>query len=403
VMFAGILLAAIPAFSTLSLADAQQRVAANNVDVQTALATVRQREAELRVAQVTGVPHLVGDYSLSPQANAANTGTVEQHLFSVGLGVSINDLFANSPAVRGAAGALLAAQRNADAAILAARENAAKLYYAALQAIAIERTRSEAVRGAQLDRNAADLRARSGESPRLDVIRADVTLSQARADLARAQADRADAVEALASASRMSPSELANLAATPTPPRRLPDEDRAVARAIALRPEVAALLATIDARQAGVAAARRTGLPTATIQGGYQRGVDTGIPVGGPQVAAHLEVPLSSPSGAQAASAQAQVDAARAQLTEERRTLTLDVASAIRDARADDAAAAAAERGRAEAQRALTAVEIGYREGASSSLDVAEARRTYEQASVDALVAEYRRALAYAILEVIVP
>jgi outer membrane protein TolC len=399
----GILLAAIPAFAALSLADAQQRVATNSVDVQTALATVRQRDAALHVAQITGVPHLVGDYSVSPQANAANTGTVEQHFVSVGVGVSINDLFANSPAVRGAAGELLAAQRNADAAMLAARQNAAKLYFAALQAVAIERARGDAVRGAQLDRNAADLRARSGESPQLDVIRADVTLLQARADLVRAQADRADAIDALASASRVSPAQLATMTASPAPPLKFPDEDRAVERALALRPEVAALLATIDARNAGVAAARRTALPTATIQGGYQRGVDTGIPVNGPQVAAHLDLPLSSPSGAQAASAQALVDAARAQLTEERRTLTLDVTSAIRDARADDAAAAAAERGSAEALRALNAVEIGYREGASSSLDVAEARRTYDQAAVDALVAEYRRALAYAILEVIVP
>ncbi|MBV9333328.1 MAG: hypothetical protein JO146_04925, partial [Candidatus Eremiobacteraeota bacterium] len=48
-------------------------------------------------------------------------------------------------------------------------------------------------------------------------------------------------------------------------------------------------------------------------------------------------------------------------------------------------------------------VEIGYREGASSSLDVADARRTYAQASADALVAEYQHALAVAIVEVIVP
>jgi outer membrane protein TolC len=94
---------------------------------------------------------------------------------------------------------------------------------------------------------------------------------------------------------------------------------------------------------------------------------------------------------------------ARAQLAQERRTLALEIAIAIRDARAADAAVLAAQRGRDEALRALNAVEIGYREGASSSLDIAIARRTYDQASVDALNAEYRRALAYAVLEVIVP
>jgi outer membrane protein TolC len=51
----------------------------------------------------------------------------------------------------------------------------------------------------------------------------------------------------------------------------------------------------------------------------------------------------------------------------------------------------------------LSAVELGYREGASTSLDIADARRTYQQATVDALVAEYQRALAFAVLQVIVP
>lgn len=400
---ATVLLAVIPAFGALPLGDAEQHATANSVDVQTAVATVRQREVTLAIARRTGVPHIVGDYSLSPQAGPNNNSTVEQHFVSVGVGVSINDLVAQNGAARVAAGELLAAQRNADAAILSARENAAKLYFAALQAIAIEGVRADAIAGAQLDRDAANLRARSGESPQLDVVRADVTLAQARADLARAQADRADAVEALASATSLNAATLGTLVPSRSLVIALPDERRAVARALATRPEVSALLATIQARTAEVANARRSVIPTATVQGGYQRGIDTGIPVQGPQVTAHVELPLSSPVRDQVAAAQAQLDAARAQLVEERRTLALQIASAIRDARANSVAAQAAQRGRDEAQRALTAVEIGYREGASSSLDVADARRTYEQASVDALVAEYRRELAFAILEVIVP
>jgi outer membrane protein TolC len=402
-MLATAVFAAIPAFAALSLTDAQQRATINSVDVQTAVATVRQRQATLAIARRTGVPHIVGDYSLAPQANAANTGTVEQHFMSVGVGVSFNDLVAQSGAVRVAASELLAAQRNADTAFFSARQNAAKLYFAALQAIAIEGVRADAVAGAQLDRDAASLRARNGESPQLDVVRADVTLAQARADLARAQADRADTVEALASATSIDAATLGTLVPSRSLVIALPDEHRAVARALATRPEVSALLATIAARTADVANARHSGIPTATLQGGYQRGVDTGIPVQGAQVTAHVELPFSSPARDQVAAAQAQLDAARAQLVEERRTITLQVASAIRDARAENAAAQAAARGRDEARRALTAVEIGYREGASSSLDVADARRTYEQAAVDALVAEYRRELAFAVLEVIVP
>ncbi len=403
-MIAAALLAAIPAFAQLSLTDAQQRAAANAVDVSTARASVRAKEAELRLARIGGVPHLVGDYSLSPQAGPFDQGTVEQHFFTVGAGVSINDLIASSSATRVAADDLLAAQRMAAAAELAARENAAQLYFAALQAIAVERIRIENLGGAQRDRSAANLRARSGESPNLDVVRADVALAQARAELARAHANRANAVDALASATAVDPATLANLAAAPPGPQPATlDEKRAVARALAGRPEIAALLATIDGRDAAVASARQSGLPAATIAGGYQAGVDTGVPVRGAQVAVHLDVPLASGGSDRVDAAKAQVEAARAQLVEQRRTIALAVASAVRDVRAGSAAAVAAVLASEEAKRALNAVELGYREGASSSLDVADARRTYVQASVDSLVAEYERALAIAVLEVIAP
>jgi outer membrane protein TolC len=401
---AGIILAAIPAFAQLSLADAQQRAVANNVDVQVAVATVRQREAALALARVGGIPHLTGDYFLGPQAGPFNVSTVAQHYLAVGAGMSINDLLAASSATRAAAGDLLAAQRNADAAILQARESAAKLYFAALQALAVERIRADAVSGAQRDRAAAELRARAGESPNLDVVRADVTLEQARADLVRAQADRADAVDALASATGLDPAALGALtASTSRVGTVVLDQRNAVARALATRPELAALLATIDARTADVLGAKQSRVPTATLDGGYQKGVDSGIPVQGATVTAHVEVPLAATSGSRISAAQAQVEVARAQLVDERRTISLDVAGAVRDARADDFAAQAADQARDEASRALAAVELGYREGASSSLEVAEARRTYEEAALNALVAEYQQALAIAIVEVIVP
>ncbi len=402
-MIFAIALAMMPAFAQLSLADAQDRAAANSVDMQIAAATVREREASLRIARSSGVPHIAGDYSLAPQAGPLDTGTVEQHYLAFGAGVSINDLVASSSSVRAAAADLLAAQRKADAARLAARENGAKLYFAALQATAVERFRVADVTGALRDRIAAGLRARSGESPQLDVVRSDVTLARARADAARAQADRANAVDALCSATGVAPADLANLTLVTTPSEVPLDVDRAIARALAARPELAALLATVQARDADVAGARLSVVPATTIEAGYQKGVDTGIPVQGPQAAIHVDLPLASAAGDRVATARAHVDAASAQLVDERRRIALEVAAAVRDARADGAAAAGAQRARDEAQRALAVVEIGYREGASSSLDVADARRTYEQASVDALVAQYQHELALAILAVIVP
>jgi outer membrane protein TolC len=398
-----LLLAAIAVFSQLSPADAMSRAVANSAAVQSAVAAVREREAELNLARATAIPHLSGDYTLAPQAGPNDMGTVEQHFFAVGAGISLNDLLAAPDAVHVAAGDLVAAQRNAAAAELSARESAAKLYFAALQAIAVEGIRSEALRGAQADRRAAGLRTNNGESPALDVMRADVTLARARADLSRAQAERADAVDALASATAVPPASLATLTIAPQPPTRSVDESTAVARALAMRPELSALVATLQARRAGVAGARRTSLPIATLEGGYQAGVDTGILVRGPQVNAHLDVPLNPATGSRVAAAQAQADEAFVQLIDEQRTISLEVAAAIRDARAYDTARLAAAQAESEAAKALAAIEVGYREGASSSLDVEVARRTYEEARIDALVAAYDSARSSALVEIVVP
>lgn len=398
-----LLCAAIAVFTQLSLSDAISRTISNSAAVQSAVATVREREAALSLARGSAVPHLSGDYSLAPQAGPLDVGTVEQHFITVGAGISLSDLISAPSVVHAAAGDLLAAQRGASAAALTVKENAVKLYFAALQAIAIERIRDDALQGASRDRTAADIRNSTGESPQIDVLRAEVTLSQARADLARAQADRADAVEALASATAVDPTALTALTTAPFPPYKSLEERQAVARALAMRPELSSLVASLQARNTDLAGAKRSGIPTATIQGGYQTGVDTGIPARGPQVAAHLEVPLASGSRARVEAAQAQVDATYAQLLEERRTIALEVASAVRDARALDVASQAAQQARNEAAKALAAIEIGYREGASSSLDVAVARRTYEEARVQALVAVYDSARSLAVLEIIVP
>jgi outer membrane protein TolC len=403
VTLASLLLAVVPAFSQLSLADAQSRAVAQNVDVQVARAQVRQRESALEIARSGGIPHLTGNYALAPQAGPFDQSVVEQHLFTVAAGISINDIVANSAQTRSAAADLLAAQRDADAAALRARERAVNLYYGALQAMALESARAGALRGALRDRQVARTRERAGAAPHLDVVRADVGVARAQADLVRASADRANAVDALASATGVDPASLAGASAPPPSTHPPVDEAKAIARALAARPEIASLLAAIDARGADVEAARLAGLPSATASGGYSAGVDSGQSVHGPAANVTLDIPLAPATGARVSAAQAQVDASRAQLADVRRTITLEAASAVRDVRANEEAARAADRARDESMRALAAVELGYREGASSSLDVADARRTATQAAVDALVAEYREAQSEALLEIIAP
>ncbi len=399
------LMAVMPAFSQLSVSDAEARAVAQNVDVQIARANVRQREAALEIARSGGVPHLSGAYALAPQAGPFDQSVTEQHMFTVAVGITINDILAASAQSRSAASDLIAAQRDTEAATLRAKESAAKLYFDALQTIALERARRDALEGALRDRSVADIRARNGAAPHLDVVRADVSVAQAQSDLVRATADRANAIDALASATGIDPASLASAgsSAMTTTAYATLDERRAIARALASRPEVASLLAAIDARNADVDSARGAGWPVATASGGYSGGVDSGQSVHGPAANVTLDIPLAPASNARVSSAESQVDVARAQLFDARRTIALEAAAAVRDVRANLEASAASVRARDEALRALAAVELGYREGASSSLDVADARRTATQASIDALVAQYREAQSEALLEIIAP
>jgi outer membrane protein TolC len=394
---------ALPLFAALSPRDAQTRAVAYDSDVRAAVATERDREASLQSARAIAAPHLIGDFSMQPQAGPNDAATVEQRLVSVGAGIDVTELFSAPNRVRVAAADLLASQRDVESAALSAKRAVMKLYFAALQSIAVAELQSHSVTDAQRDLSVARLRERAGDAPQLDVTRASVSLAQAQAAAFRAQADRADAIDALANVTRAPASSFATLSESADQPPALPSVGNAVAKALADRPELDSLLRSAQAREAAIRVARNASLPAATLQAGYAAGVDTGVHVGGAQVAAHLDIPLATSASADVAAAQARADAAYAAMDGERRQITLEVTSAVRDAAADDFAVDAASRAQTQAARALSGVEVGYREGASSSLDVIEARRTYLQASLDALSARYQQAAAHWNVEILAP
>jgi outer membrane protein TolC len=89
---------------------------------------------------------------------------------------------------------------------------------------------------------------------------------------------------------------------------------------------------------------------------------------------------------------------ARAKVASLTRALDLEVAAAARNA----AASVEAERASGDALRfardELNATDLGYRNGASSSLEVSVARSAYEQSLLDALSTTYDRVAAQATL-----
>ena len=255
---------------------------------------------------------------------------------------------------------------------------------------------------AQSDGLTAQKKFRAGDAPRLDVIRARVTTAQAGADLDSARVDVANAVEALAVEAGVPVSTLQKLEPDRASKTALPvptEPQQAVALALQRRPDIASASEAVEAERSAVLAASRGKLPSLTVNAGYTTGIDSGVQVHGPSANVTASFPLSNGPEQKTNAERARLAQAQAKADAVQRQVTLEVASAARSYRASGAAVTAAAGARQAAEEELRATETGYRSGASSSLDVADAGRTYVQAALLELDAIYAQAQAAALLE----
>ena len=386
------------AFADLSLAQAQSAALATSPDVTLADAVVRENAAALAGARGALGPSVTGSYVEAPQGGA-NNETISQRLTTVGLQTTVGDLLAYSPLVASAAATLRSAQASLVAAQRTERVKVIGLYYDALKARAITGARDNALRTAQQQRDAAAVRVRAGDAPRLDVVRANVAVARATAAAETARAADQNATEALAVEANAKSSPLDRTVDQPLPAASDIAPADAVARALANRADVRAARETTAAAQAAAAAARRGAFPALTVGAGYEKGVDSGVRIQGPTINVTLGIPLNGSARSQAAQKTAIVaqDVAKAQAQE--RQIALDVAAAARNLAAAQRATAASSQARQEAFTELQATDLGYRNGASSSLELANARDTYTQALVDELSSVYDELKARATLD----
>ena len=385
------------AFADLSLAQAQSAALATSPDVTLAGAVVRENAAALAGARGALGPSITGSYAEAPQGGA-NNNTISQRLTTVGVQTTVGDLLAYSPLVTGAAATLRSAQASLVAAQRTERVKVIGLYYDALKARAIAQARDKALRTAQQQRDAATIRVRAGDAPRLDVVRANVAVARATAAAETARAADQNATEALAVEANVK-SPLDRTVDQPLPAASDIAPADAVARALANRADVRAARETTAAAQAAATAARRGSFPAITVGAGYEKGVDSGVRIQGPTLNVTLGIPLNGSARSQLAQKTAIVaqDVAKAQAQE--RQIALDVAAAARNLAAAQRATAASTQAREEALNELQATDLGYRNGASSSLELANARDTYTQALVDELSSVYDELKARATLE----
>jgi outer membrane protein TolC len=443
-------------FAQLPLDRALQAAVVRSPEVAAANARVAEAAAAVDGARAVLVPALTGGYAQIPQGNPPGPAIVSR-MASAGLQTNVADFLAYGPSVRQNVLLLESSRDDAAVAERSERLKTAGLYFDALKARAVVAARAKSLDLASAQRDAAQKRFAVGDGPHLDVVRADVAVARATADLETARGADADATNALALETGLSISDLAATAdagssrsslpasapasATPSsqsmrsvrssslqstqssssssssslsslslssqtsqslrspsllsssssaaPQAGDPDADASVARALAGRAEIASALAAQHAQEAAERVAASGGFGSLTVGGGYTAGTDSGVPVGGPSVNVALTLPLGSGAQSRVRVESGKVAEARAKVEGVKRSVILEVGAAARDVGALRRAAEASTRGREAAEEELAATALGYRNGASSSLEVASAQTTYAQALVDESSALY--------------
>lgn len=389
-------------FTAVSLADAQRIAVAHSPDVEAARAGVDAAAAALAQARgANGLSAFVG-YTELPQGDGlpGPGQTWSQRLGLYELQATLGDVNALSPLVAQASTALRGAAADESVAERSERLKTIGLYFTALADRADLLAKRDAIGRAEDFEDETRAAFSAAKVPYLDLLRAEVALSKARADAAGAGAADVNAADALAREIGLHIADLRDTFTENAPESEVIDPDRAVARAFATRPELLSAARGVRAAQAGLAAARRSVIPPITVAGGYEHGVDAGSVVGGPVLSASIQVPLSGIASARIVAQRAALRTALAKEQSVRRALALEVGAAAHTAIATILARDELDAALEEATSTLTFASMEYRARQTSGLSVSDARAIYEQAVADDIAAQYAALQAQATLDV---
>jgi outer membrane protein len=283
----------------------------------------------------------------------------------------------------------------------AARERVAEAYFGLLSAQAQLAT-------ARANEDAFDRQVREAETRFKSGLSAQVEADQSRAyrELARtttlaAEAQLADAREALAQLTGAAPQALQPLRTT-LAAQTLPDDAEAWGqRALQANPELQALRLEVQASEQRISSARAGHLPTLSLGVDTQRQRGDGVPLSDAgrtptQVALRLTVPLFAGGATSAAADRAgfQREAAREQLEAGRRAVLREVRGRHLAVGQGEAQLRATEAAVAAAQRALDATRTGLTLGTRSTTDLLLAIQTLAGAQNAQTQARHRHVLA---------
>jgi outer membrane protein TolC len=390
---------AVQRFAAVSVTDAEREGVEHSPDVTVARASVDAAAAALAQARgVNGFSALVG-YATQPQGSGTPVQW-QQRLGTYQLQTTLGDIQAYAPLVAQARAALGQSITDELVAERTERLKVIVLYFTALQTRVQRQAKDDALASAEDFESDARERFAAGKAQRLDLLRAQVATAKARSDQANAQGADANATDVLARELGRPMSDLRELVDDTPIPETVIDPDKAVARALAFRPEIRSADKTVAQAEAGRDAALRATIPPVTLTGGYLHGDDGGSIVGGPIFTASVAIPLSGVAAAKVHAQDAAIRASTAHRESVKRALELEVATASRLAAsaiiAHDASAAEVALAKSELDFAATA----YRGQKESGITVGIARDLYTQAVSDDIASLYALAQAQATLDV---
>ncbi len=382
--------------TSLSLQQALSLAHQNAPTLDAAKARVEAAQARLEVARARPNPTVALALPFAVSGARGNTGGFDE-------GVLASQVI-EGPGKRSARSRSAQGERNAALYDLAGSGTTLdytvkSAYFDALRAQSERDVARSTSAGAQEFLRATSEQEQAGDVPRRDVLRAQTEADRANSALVQSEADLKIRLQTLASLVGLPDGALPRLSDTLNfAPARF---DAQVLSQFALerRADVQSARATLEARTADIQSAKAARRPDFFAEARVAQILPQSGDARGSSIRLGVTLPLfdfgSIKSGVTAA--KASQDEQRATLAEAQRTARLEVQTAVQNLEAARQAVESFQSGRLQrAQTLLDLARTGYAEGASSLLDVLDARNIYraEQADYDRALAAYNTALA---------
>lgn len=401
--------AALPA-SPLALSDALDFALCNQPQTRVAWAQVRAQEAARAQAAGALLPSatLAADWQRD-QTRAAGLERENNALgASLRLAYTLFDFGQREARLASADATLAAAGHARDTTFAQVWLNTAQRYFNVARTVSQIEAARAAEKAAQVSLAAAENRARVGSATQLDVLQARASLAQATLNRIKAEGQLDLSRGLLAQAMGISPQVLPPIRNIPADLPLLPIPESELGQlldeAMRERPEVRQALASIDAAEASIRAARASGLPSLSLGAGLNASRSDNLNQYGNSIGLTLSVPLdiNGITRAQVQQAQAQRDAQAASLDVTKRSVESDAWQSFYNLRLALETVGSAQAVEANTGRAADAALARYEAGISSILDVLSAQTAHANAQQQLTAARFdwltaRASLAWAL------